>query len=113
MLNGPSPQPQPPTGWVGLALSLIVFSKVLFILQTVFKEPALGFNYHFLRAFVWEFVYLGFDQIVSFLCSWGVRAWVWPALPHGAGGSLSAAQPLQACQARLLSCRVPEALALT
>ena len=61
MHNGSLPGAPAPPAWSGW-LSLMVLSRDLFILQTVFKEPALGSNYHFLRAFVFEFVYLGFDQ---------------------------------------------------
>lgn len=68
---GPEPKRQTHR-WVWLVLLLIMFSRDLFILQTDFKKAALGFNYHFLRAFVFAFVYFGFDQNCLLPGSWSL-----------------------------------------
>lgn len=60
--------------------------KRIFILQNVFKEPALGLNYHFLRAFIFQLVCFGFIEIVSFLCFRSAGRLGLFAFPGGAGG---------------------------
>lgn len=47
------------------ALFLIVFSRVLLVLENVFKEPAPDFHYRFLWAFIFVLISLGLDKLVS------------------------------------------------
>lgn len=60
--------------------------KRIFILQNVFKEPALGLYYHYLRAFIFQLVYFCFIEIVSFLCFRSAGRLGLFAFPGGAGG---------------------------
>lgn len=71
----------PPPGLSGSlragSLFSIVFSRGLFILQNVFKEPVLRLNEHIMGVFTFELVYFGFDQngslpLLGGVCSPGV-----------------------------------------